>query len=452
MSDLQQLLQQTIQNLQLDDAPAGGSVIVYHQGKQIAAASVGDATPNRQWDENTLSLNFSTGKGVLVTLIHVLVSEGLLDYDKSIASFWPEFAQNNKQDITLRDVLTHRAGLFDIRSITDSALDMQDWSLMLSRVEQMSVVAPHNTEAESAYSALVSGWVLGGLIEKVTKLELNEALETYLAKPLGVQGSLYFGVPSSKVSEVATLAKNFDDFERRTQPESDSDNNNISLRSAKPVLKKDSQQTLEAYQGLSSYDCWRKLVLKDKHTDSDSDDIALKTSEIAKLYFDMRDISFKDFKMALEPAGKSGLDYYTYASLMAKIPAANNVASANGLAIMYAMLANKGQWQGKPLIKPEVFNELSKIHVTGDDAIMPPRAPNSMHWRLGYHRLFSRCQDIESLKHSFGHMGYNGSVAWCDTANELAVAFVHNYDVTMSTDVRQFGIIETVLEWAKQTL
>jgi CubicO group peptidase (beta-lactamase class C family) len=70
--------------------------------------------------------------------------------------------------------------------------------------------------------------------------------------------------------------------------------------------------------------------------------------------------------------------------------------------------------------------------------------PAVMRWRLGYHRVFSLLHDTTT---AFGHMGYNGSMAWCDPNRDLAVAFVHNYDVTMLGDIRQFILNETILNF-----
>lgn len=137
-ADLQSQLTAIMQQLQLSDAPAGGSVVVYHKGQLIAEASVGYALPNKAWTKDTLSLNFSTGKGVLVTLIHILVTHKLLDYDQPLANYWPEFGANGKQNMTLREVLTHQSGLFNIQAITDTAEDMLDWTQMLKRVEAMA--------------------------------------------------------------------------------------------------------------------------------------------------------------------------------------------------------------------------------------------------------------------------------------------------------------------------
>ena len=455
MDNLQAQLTQLMQNLQLEDSPAGGSVVVYHKGELIAQANAGYAVPETPWDNQTLSLNFSTGKGVLVTLIHILVSHELLDYDQALAHYWPEFGVNGKQQITLRQVLTHQAGLFNIQAVTDAAEDMINWQQMLSRVETMSPQDPVNEKAVSAYSALVSGWVLGGVIEKVTGKTLNEVIDEYLAEPLGVAGSVYFGVPKQKLASVATLTKNFEHFDSLIglSEDSQSDQSAPKKRSSKPKLRSDSEQTLGVYQGLAAYPCWQHAFKQQSGSQQqDSDNASLNTLDIANLYFDMSSIQMQDFKYALVPAGRSGFDYYTADALMAKIPAANNVASAEALATMYAMLANKGHWQGKQLISEQVFQQLSKIHVEGQDAIMPAANPHSMQWRLGYHRVFSRCFDSDELSSAFGHMGYNGSVAWCDVERGLAVAFVHNYDVTMSTDIRQFAIIETILQWADENL
>lgn len=445
MDNLQNQLTQIMTQLQLEDAPVGGAVVVYHKGQLVAQASVGQATPRLSWNKDRLGLNFSTGKGVLVTLVHILVSNKILAYDQPISQYWPEFAANGKQQITLRQVLTHRSGLFNIQAITDFAPELTDWQLMLQRVEQMPPQATFNEQAESAYSALVSGWVIGGLIEKATNLSLNEALQQYLTEPLGISDSMYFGVPADKIGEVGTVASNFDDFDtvmglvEADAINEDEADKTVKKRSAKPKLRSDSEATLAAYQSLPSYSCWQQL-LGQKQSDA-----PLKTLQIANLYFDMSGVKMQDFKYALVPAGRSEFNYHTPESLMAKIPAANNVASADALAKMYAMLANKGIWQGKRLIDESVFDELSSVHVAGSDAIMPATHPQSMHWRLGYHRIFSRCQPAENLQYAFGHMGYNGSMAWCDTQKQLAVAYVHNYDVTMTTDIRQFALIEAIL-------
>ena len=177
---IQQKLQQLLTYLQLDDAPAGGALVVYQAGQCLAQASVGMARADLSWSPDTLSLNFSTGKGVLATLVHVLVSEHMLDYDRAIADYWPAFAAQGKEQITLRSVMSHQGNLFSIQSIDVDNDTVLDWQLMLEKVAAMPVTAPEDSALyESAYSALVYGWVLGGVIEADTQMSLATAQRHY---------------------------------------------------------------------------------------------------------------------------------------------------------------------------------------------------------------------------------------------------------------------------------
>ena len=452
--DFQQRLQQLLMDLQLDDAPAGGAVVVYQAGKCIAQASIGMARLDTSWQPDTLAINFSTGKGVLATLVHVLVSQQMLDYDVPIAHYWPEFAAKDKDQINLRRVMSHQADLFSIQSIEADSDTVLDWRAMLSNIEAMPITPPEDAASyDSAYSALVYGWILGGVIEAVSHMSLAEALRQYLTEPLGIADSCYFGVPESKVNQVAKLAKDFE--------ASNEDSVQLRNKRQKPTLKSDSQSTLRTYASLPSYVCWQQQALVDSKMvdpskDGEQNELPiLDTARISRLYFNTSQLNLKNYKAALIPAGKQALDYHNRKTLKAVIPAANGVASAQALATIYAMLANGGVWKGQTLIDSATFEQLSTPQVTGLDAVMP--AP--MQWRLGYHRLFSICSNksntanrVDPALSGFGHMGYNGSVAWCDPARQLSFAFIHNFDTTMLNDIRQFALTEAVLNWVDEVL
>ncbi|AMN49814.1 serine hydrolase domain-containing protein [Psychrobacter sp. P2G3] len=440
-SEFQQRLQQLLTDLQLDDAPAGGSLVVYQAGRCIVQANVGMAQANIPWQPETLSLNFSTGKGVLATLVHVLVSQQLLDYDKPIASYWPEFSSNGKANITLRTLMSHQANLFSITSIDADSEVLLDWDTMLDKIAAMPTTLPEDLSLySSAYSALVYGWVLGGVIESVTDMSLAGALRYYLTEPLDIADSCYFGVPGDKVDRVARLVKNFD----ISQQDHKAEQPQLRSRRNKPVLKADSENTLRIYANLPNYRCWKQHAatphaVVESNNDKNIDELStLDTAQINRLYLNTSQLNLKNYKSALIPANKQPIDYYNRQTLQAVIPAANGVASANALATIYAMLANGGTWQGQTLIDAATFEQLSTPQVMGMDAVMPAH----MNWRLGYHRLFSVCADTES---GFGHMGYNGSVAWCDPTRQLSFAFIHNFDVTMLNDIRQFALTEAIL-------
>ena len=430
--DIQQQLQQLLTALQLDDAPAGGAVVVYQGDNCIAQANIGMAQADMPWQADTLSLNFSTGKGVLATLVHVLVSKGLLDYDATIASYWADFAANGKADITLRALMLHQADLFAINTLDVDSDTLLNWQAMLTTVAAMPMTAPDAADKyQSAYSALVYGWIMGGLIEAVTDMTLAAALRYYLTEPLSIADSCYFGVPEDKVSQVAKLVKDFESVNEHADKDSE-----LRSKRHKPTLKPDSEQTLNTYANLPSYKCWQQLAA-DSAADLGND--KLSATQINQLYFDHSAINASNYRAALVPANRQPIDYHNSQTMQAIIPAANGVASAEALARIYALLASGGTWQGQRLIDSDTFAQLSTPQVSGWDAVMPA----SMNWRLGYHRLFSVCADAET---GFGHMGYNGSVAWCDPSRQLSFAFVHNFDVTMLNDIRQFALTEALIK------
>lgn len=437
-SAIQDRLQSLLTQLQLDDAPAGGAVVVYQDGVCLASAAVGLARPDLPWQPDTLSLNFSAGKGVLATLIHVLVSNGILEYDAPISRYWSDFGVNGKAEITLREVLSHQANLFAITSLEIDAPSMMDWSLMLQKVAAMSLTIPEpmpdsQLPYASAYSALVYGWVLGGVIEAATHQPFQEILKTYLTEPLGISSSCYFGVPSDKVDFVAKLPKDFAPMAAAQSP---------AKKRRKPVLKAESLETLATFERLPSYPCWQELAIKNGIASFDK---PLNTAQISQLYFNQSKLNLKNYKAALIPNG-AGINYYAPDALQSVMPAVNGVASAKALAIIYAMLASGGTWQDKTLIDSATFAKLSTPQVDGQDAVMP----TNMTWRLGYHRLFQVCNDNGKL--GFGHMGYNGASAWCDPERNLSFAFVHNFDVTMLTDIRQFALTEAVIAMVDELL
>lgn len=414
----QQDFQSVLNRLQFDDAPAGGVVLIYQDGVPVVEVVLGQALSDLAWSSKTLSVNFSIGKGVMATLIAILVSQGLLDYDQPISHYWAEFAQNGKQNIRLDQVLSHTAGLFDITSLTTDADKLLDWQAMLDAVALMPIGIPKAQEEQnyaSAYSALVSGWVLGGLVERVTGKTLNEALRKYLAEPLGVAGELYYGVERGLLDSIAKPYHYFDKAPDKNVPR------------RKPVLKPDSDAKLQTLATLPISQLWQQALGQK----------ALNTANINRLYFDTSRMNLANYKNALMPNAKDGLEYYHQDVLMASIPAANGISTADALARIYAMHAADGVWQGQTLIRSDVLKKMRTIITDGFDAVMPA----NMRWRMGFHRVFS----LQDAKRAYGHMGYNGSVAFCDPSRKLAFVFIHNFDTTMLNDVRQFALTEMAL-------
>ena len=95
----------------------GAAVAVYRDGRKVVDLWGGyrDGFTQAPWAQDTIVNVFSTTKGVASLAVAVAVSRGLIDYDAKVADYWPEFAQNGKGEITVRQLLSHQAGLVAIK-------------------------------------------------------------------------------------------------------------------------------------------------------------------------------------------------------------------------------------------------------------------------------------------------------------------------------------------------
>ena len=98
-----------------------------------------DRAHTRPWTPETLALSFSTTKGVASTVVHRLAERGELAYDEPVATYWPEFAAGGKGRVTVRDLLTHRAGLWSVRAVAERPEDLLDHLAMEERLAARAV-------------------------------------------------------------------------------------------------------------------------------------------------------------------------------------------------------------------------------------------------------------------------------------------------------------------------
>ena len=91
----------------------GAAVAAYWRGEKVVDLWGGRRTPSgdEPWNEDTMVVVNSTTKGLAAMTIAVANSRGWIDYDAPVAEYWPEFAQNGKGAITVRQLLSHEAGL-----------------------------------------------------------------------------------------------------------------------------------------------------------------------------------------------------------------------------------------------------------------------------------------------------------------------------------------------------
>ena len=180
----------------------GGALSVRVEGETLVDLCTGfaDRAGMRPWTPDTIAISFSTTKGVASTIVHRLVERGLIEYDERVAAYWPEFAAGGKERVTVRDLLTHRAGLSSVRAVADRAEDLLDHLAMEDKLAARTVHAP---TSRSGYHAITYGWLIAGLCRRVSDgIGLAELARTEVTEPLGIDG-LQIGVPEEAREFVA---------------------------------------------------------------------------------------------------------------------------------------------------------------------------------------------------------------------------------------------------------
>jgi len=169
----------------------GGALSVYLEGRPVVDVWTGwsDRKGEVAWTADTGAMVFSATKGLTATVIHLLVDRGLLAYDVPVAEYWPEFAANGKSEITVSDVLRHRAGLSHLKGVGRE--EVMDHLLM---EERLAAAPLDRTHGKMAYHAITYGWLLSGLARAVTGKGMRELFREELARPLNTDG-LYLGRP-----------------------------------------------------------------------------------------------------------------------------------------------------------------------------------------------------------------------------------------------------------------
>ncbi|WP_197381383.1 serine hydrolase domain-containing protein [Mycolicibacterium mengxianglii] len=170
----------------------GGALSVYLHGEPVVDVWTGwaDRRGRVPWTADTGAMVFSATKGVASTVIHRLVDRGLIDYDAPVAEYWPEFGAGGKADITVREMMAHRAGLSQLNGLTSADL------LDHLKMEEVIAAAPASSlRGKPAYHALTYGWLLSGLARSVTGLGMRALIRQEVAAPLDTDG-LHLGRPA----------------------------------------------------------------------------------------------------------------------------------------------------------------------------------------------------------------------------------------------------------------
>ena len=185
--------QEAIHHGILEGTHLGAQLRVSLHGETVAEAAFGESRPGAPLTRDHLMLWLSSSKPVAAVAIGQLWERGRLELDDSVATHIPEFAQNGKDGITLRHLLTHTGGI----RMLDVGWPDASWDAILARICAMKP-EPRWIPGEKAGYHLASSWfVLGEVIRRVD----GRPFETYVREeifcPLGMRDS-WIGMPADR--------------------------------------------------------------------------------------------------------------------------------------------------------------------------------------------------------------------------------------------------------------
>lgn len=187
----------------LDDMPDGGAALcVYVDGREVVHLWGGEETPGVPWSEETLAHGWSTAKGIVALVAQMLIDRGQLSIDAPLSSHWPEFGGEGKDNVTIRHVLTHTAGLPWIpNQHRVASLDDPESFARAEAIVGALAAAPLVWEPGSqvGYHSVTYGYLVGEVARRITDRTIGAFVAEEVAAPLGLRfrlGVLVHSAPS----------------------------------------------------------------------------------------------------------------------------------------------------------------------------------------------------------------------------------------------------------------
>ncbi len=174
----------------------GGGCCAYYRGTKVVDlwAGLRNARTGAPWEADTMVITYSATKGPAAMTMALLHSRGLLDYEKPVTAYWPEFGQHGKERITVRQLLAHQAGLFalDVKLTKELIADLDRLAEVLAR--QRPAWPPGSRQA---YHAVTLGLYEGELLRRIDRQHrtLGQFFQEEIANPLELD--LYIRLPES---------------------------------------------------------------------------------------------------------------------------------------------------------------------------------------------------------------------------------------------------------------
>ncbi|MEU5848449.1 serine hydrolase domain-containing protein [Saccharopolyspora shandongensis] len=374
----------------------GAACSVYVGGRPVANlwGGLADREANRPWRKNTIVQVASTTKGATAICAHLLAQRGELDLDAPVARYWPEFGANGKEQIKVRWLLSHQAGL----PLVDGPLTFEQacaWHPVIRALEAQKPLWRPGTE--HVYHAITYGFLVGEVVRRITGKSLGTFFAEEVAAPLGL--SAWIGLPEEHEERVARL--HFAD-------------------------------------AFSVEELLAGMIVA---TGLDADTV---TAWVESMW-SPGSIQMHAGELGGALDNTSGEYMLTRAWRAAEFPAANMLSDAHSLARMYA--ATVSDVDGVRLLDPSTVERMTVVQTDKTRMYgLPPGldipADRSFYMSLGFWRA---CPPVPMVgPGSFGHPGSGGSIALADPEAGVGFGYVTNLWNFRSDDPRASNLAKAV--------
>ncbi|MEE2875607.1 MAG: serine hydrolase domain-containing protein [Chloroflexota bacterium] len=362
----------------------GASVAVCLEGELVVDLWAGwqDEKESIPWVADTLVPVWSIGKAVTAIAVLRLVDQGRISLDDRVSTYWPEFAQAGKRDVTVRMLLGHRAGLPAVEKILPESLQLTDWDAMCSALaEQTPWWTP---DTGHGYHTNTIGFLLGELVRRVTDRRVGEVIREDIANPLGAE--FFVGLDEEHDDRTADW---------------------ISYKPLKDEIVPDRQP-------------WKKIKYEEA---THFERMSIRTYGNPKT------------NKAHTPASRVWRS--------AEFPSTNPHSNARSVALIFGALANGGHGSNDySLLSTDTIDQAREIASDGVDLVLgrPTR------FGLGFQLAIPDIRPLGPNPGTFGHYGNGGHIGIADPEARLSLAYSCNQSGRSWRDPRNIALVDAVFQ------
>lgn len=366
---------------------AGGSVAVVRDGEYLVDLWGGwaDESRTRPWEDDTIVNVWSTTKGLVSSCAHILIDRGELELDKPVADYWPEFAQAGKERITVRQLLSHRAGLMAWEDPIPPE-DMFNWEKLCAALAATEPFWEPGTA--SGYHARTFGHLVGELVRRVDGRSIGRFLREEVADPLNAE--IFIGVPAELENRVADLCEvpGSEWAVPSTLADAEGDAETAASDSEASASEQDMTIKLAAESVSSSEFEFTERMIR-----------ALSGPEIS-----LSTVNSSEWRRGA-------------------FPSSNGHANARGIAAVYGAIASGGAFGDVRLFSPAATERMRDAQPTARDIVIGAVAGETT-WGMGF--MVNTPPAYGPNPRAFHHGGIGGSLGFCDPEAGFGFGYAMN--------------------------